>query len=704
MLKEYKTENVRNVAIIGHGSTGKSTLLDAMLFVGGKIDKIGNPDSKNLTSDYDEEEKNRKMSMRSGMGFVEIDDVKINIIDTPGMSDFIGEARAALQVVEAAILIVDSVDGVQIETEKAWRYLTEHNIPRIIYVNKMDKERANYDNIIDNVKTQLNANLVPLSIPVGEGESLKGIVDIVSMKAASPRGDGKDVTLTDVPADLKDNAELIQGEMIELASEGDDAYIEKFLEGETLTPEEIQTGIKNQLKGATLHPIVCGSATKAIGIKNLLAVIKDFVPCPEVGKEIKGFNPDKVEEEKIITCQPDGPFSAVVWKTYIDQYAGRFNYLKVISGTLIPDTEISNTSRGDKERLSKIYSMIGNEPVDVPKIHTGDIGVAVKLEKVATADTLCDPKNRVLLKIINLPQPVFTYAIEAAKKGEEDKIGQIFSRLVDENPTIKYEFNPETKQTVLSGMGEMQLDIILKSIKERNKIELLTKEPRIAYRETVTKKADAQYKHKKQSGGHGQYGEVYLRIAPRVRGEGFEFKDSIVGGVVPKQYIPGVQKGVVEALDEGVVAKYPVVDVWIELFDGSFHPVDSSEMSFKIAARNAFKKAMEAAAPLLLEPVMDVDIYVDKDFMGDVLNDITSRRGRVMGMGSGDESESGGISVVKAKVPLAEMLRYSIDLRAMTSGKATFEMKFSHYDPISGKIAEKVVEDRNIELEEAANK
>lgn len=704
MLKEYKTEKVRNVAIIGHGSTGKSTLMDALLFVGGKIDRIGSPDSKNLTSDYDDEEKNRKMSMRSGMGFVEIDDVKINIIDTPGMSDFIGEARSALQVVEAAILVVDSVDGVQIETEKVWRYLTENNIPRIIFVNKMDKERANYENIIDNVKSQLNANLISLAIPVDEGENLKGIVDIVTMKAATPKGDGKDVTLTDIPADLKDIAELTQGEMIELASEGDDAYIEKFLEGETLTPEEIQTGINNQLKRATLHPIVCGSASKAIGIKNLLAIIKDFVPSPEVGKEFKGCNPDKKEEEIVIKCQSDGPFSAVVWKTYIDQYAGRFNYLKVISGTMTPDTEILNSTKDEKERFSKIYTVMGNNPVDVSKIHAGDIGVAVKLEKVATGDTLCDPKNQVLLPLINLPQPVFTYAIEAAKKGEEDKIGQIFSRLVDENPTIKYEFNPETKQTVLSGMGEMQLDIILKTIKEKNKIELLTKEPRVAYRETVTKKAEAQYKHKKQSGGHGQYGEVYLRVAPRGRSEGFEFKDSIVGGVVPKQYIPGVQKGVVEALDEGVVAKYPVVDVWVELYDGSFHPVDSSEMSFKIAARNAFKKAMEAATPQILEPIMDVDIYVDKDFMGDILNDITSRRGRVMGMGSTDESESGGISVVKAKVPLAETLRYSIDLRAMTSGKATFEMKFSHYDPISGKIAEKVVEDRKTELEEAANK
>ncbi|HMB19547.1 MAG TPA: elongation factor G [Spirochaetota bacterium] len=700
MLKEYTTEQVRNVAIVGHSSTGKSTLFDAMLFVGGKIDKIGKPDDGSLTSDYDDEEKNRQISIRSALGFVETDDTKINIIDTPGMSDFVGEERAALQVVEAAIIVVDSADGVQIETEKVWRYLEENNIPRLIFVNKMDKERANYDNIIENIKTKLGASTATLCLPQGEGESFKGVIDIIDMKAMSPKDGGKTVQVTDIPADIKELAELERSNLVELAAEGDDELIEKFLEGETLTEEQIRTGLKEQVERCNLIPVICGSSMKSIGIKNLLNVIRDFVPCPVVGKEYKGYHPDNHDQEVIVTMKDDAPFSAVVWKTYIDQYAGRFNFMKVISGTLLPDSEVLNANKNEKERISKLHTTIGHTNDDVPKLAAGDIGVVIKLEKTATAETLCDSKHPVILPLIKLPHPVFSYAVESAKKGDEDKIGQVFSRITDENPTITYQFNPETKQTLLSGMGEMQLDIILKSIKEKNKIELVTSEPRVAYRETITKNADAQYKHKKQSGGHGQFGEVYIRVKPTDRGSGFEFIDSIVGGSVPRGYIPGVEKGLKEGMQEGVLAKYPVVDVSVDLYDGSYHPVDSSEMSFKIAARGALKKAMEAAGPILLEPVMEVEIFVDKEYMGDILNDITSRRGKVLGMGTKDENDTGGISVVKAQAPLAEMLRYTIDLRAMTSGKATFEMKFSHYDPISGRIAEKVIEDRKKELEE----
>ncbi|HOM08798.1 MAG TPA: elongation factor G [Spirochaetota bacterium] len=704
MLKEYSTENVRTVAIVGHGSTGKSTLFDAMLFIGGQIDKIGKPDDGSLTSDYDEEEKSRKISIRSALGFVEIDDVKINIIDTPGMSDFVGEARAAIQVAEAAIVVVDAVDGVQIETEKVWRYLESKKIPRIIFINKMDKERANFNAIIDNLKSHFNAKFAAVCIPVGEADKHSGIVDLIEMKAMMPKPDGK-IQVSDIPADLKKAAEDARNSLMELSAEGDDALIEKYLEGEPLTEDEMKKGLKALVARAEVFPVICGSSLKAIGIKNLLNVIKNYVPAWELNKQVEGLNPNNKEEKVVITSKPDAPFAAVVWKTYIDQYAGRFNYLKIISGTLLPETEVLNSTKNYKERVTKLYTMIGNKPVEVSKLLPGDIGVVVKLDRTATLDTLCDTKHSVLLPIIQLPNPVFSYAVQASKKGDEDKIGQIFSRITDENPTITYIFNPETKQTVLSGMGEMQLDIILKSIKEKNKIELVTSEPKIAYRETITKKAEAQYKHKKQTGGHGQYGEVFIRVAPLERGKGFEFIDSIVGGVIPRNFIPAVEKGLREGMDEGVLARFPVVDVSVELYYGSYHPVDSSEMSFKIAARQALKKGLEAAGPILLEPIMEVDVYVEKDSMGDILNDITSRRGKVLGMGSSDEEGKSPISVVKALVPLAEMLRYSIDLRAMTSGKATFEMRFSHYEPISGRIAEKVIEERKKEFaEEEANK
>ncbi len=703
MLREYKTDQIRNVAIVGHGSTGKSTLFDAMLFYGGKVAKIGSPDNGTLTSDYDDEEKNRKISIRSSLGFVEFDDVKINILDTPGTADFIGETRAAIQAAELVIVVVDSVDGVQIETEKVWRYLQENEIPRMFFINKIDKERANFDQVIEKIRTGLKINTAILGFPNADGAGVKSIVDVVNMKLWTPKDGTKDTVQADIPGDLKGRAEEYRNSIMELAAEGEDELVEKFLEGEELTEEEVRRGLKAQIARAKVFPVLCGSSMKPLGVKHLLKIIKDFVPAPMIGREYKGCDPHDESKEISVKADPGAPFSGVVWKTYIDQYAGRANYIKAISGELLPDSEIFNADKKEKERISKIYTTVGNKQEEMPKLVCGDIGILVKLSRTATTDSICDPKRPVVLPLITLPEPVFSYAVYSMNKTDDDKIGQFFTRVTDENPTIAFGFNAETKESVLSGMGEIQLGIILNTLKERNKIEVETREPRVAYRETITKKAEAHYRHKKQTGGHGQFGEVYIRVQPLPRGKGFEFKDSIVGGVVPKQYIPGVQKGLAEGMTEGVLAKFPVVDVWVELYDGSYHDVDSSEMSFKIAGRQALKAGLESAGPQLLEPVMEVSIFVDKEYMGDILNDITSRRGRVLGMENSGDSGN-GISVVKATVPLAEMLRYTIDLRAMTSGKATFEMKFSHYDPISGRIADKVIEDRKKQLEEEANK
>ncbi len=699
MLKEYKTDQIRNVAIIGHGQTGKSTLLDAMLLAGGQLDRMGSQNAGTLVSDFDEDEKNRKISIRSAMGFVEMDGVKINILDTPGTADFIGESRAALQAAECAILVVDSVDGVQIETEKWWRYLKENDIPRIIFVNKMDKERANYGEVIDNLKTSLGVNVASLCIPQGEGEAFTGVVDIIDMKLITPKDGGKQVTAGDIPGDLADQAEEERMNLTELAAEADDDLIEKFLEGEELTEDEIRNGLRSQLKDAKLTTVICGSSEKVIGIKNLLRVIKEFAPAPQLGVEYTGLEAGKDGGEKKITSAAGGPVVAVVLKTFIDQYAGRFNYLKVVSGELNPDTDLINVRLNGKERIGKIYAMVGNKTHDLPKVCAGDIGVAVKLDKVTTGDTLCTASDQVKLNIIDLPDPLFSYAIEPVNKGDVDKIGQFFIKVTDENPTVTYAYNAETRETVLSGMGEMQLSIILEELKEKHKLEVTTREPRVPYRETITKKVESQYRHKKQSGGHGQFGEVYIRMEPLTRGEGFRFSESIFGGSVHKQYIPGVEKGIVEALDGGVLGKFPVVDVAVDLFDGKHHDVDSSEMAFKIAARNAFRQGMEQAGPQLLEPVMDVKVFVDKEFMGDVLSDVTSRRGKVQGMDSAEDS-GGNVSVVRAQVPLSEMLRYTIDLRSMTQGKASFEMTFSHYDPVSGRDADNVIASRKKQLEE----
>ncbi len=697
MLKEYKTGQIRNVAIIGHGSTGKSTLFESMLFVGGSIEKMGSHESGTLTSDFDEDEKKRKISIRSSMGFVEFEDVKINIIDTPGISDFTGEAMAALQASECAILVVDSVDGVQIETEKWWRYLKSNNIPRIIFVNKMDRERASYEKVTASLKDNLTKDIAVLCFPVGEAETFSGVVDITHMKLMTPIGDGRRVNIQPLPEEHRKHAEDEWQQLMELAAEGDDELIEKFLDGGELNEGEIERGIRERVDDAKLTAVICGSALKVTGITNLLKVIKDFAPAPVIGKKYRAVKKnDKSPAE--ITCDPDAAPSAVVWKTYIDQYAGRFNYIKAISGVFTPEMEVLNPSREQKERIGKLYSLCGNRQVELPALCAGDLGVVVKLEKTCTGNTLCAPSCEAVFDFMKLPSPVYSYAVEPQNKGDVDKIGLFFTKAAEENPTIKYEFNAETHESVLSGMGEMQLSILLQNLKDKMKIDVNTREPGVAYRETINIEAESNYRHKKQSGGHGQFGEVFIRLKPLPRGEGFKFTESLFGGAIPRQYVPGVEKGIVEAMHEGVLGKFPVVDVAVDLYDGKYHDVDSSEMAFKIAARQAFKEGMEKAKPQLLEPVMNVSIYVDKQFMGDILSDITSRRGKVIGMDS-EESE-GSVSVVKATVPLSEMQRYAIDLRSMTQGKATFEMSFSHYDPISGKDAENVLSTRKKFLDE----
>lgn len=694
-MADYKTEQIRNVALVGHNGTGKSTLLDAMLLSGGKIDKLGSVDAGTLVSDFDEDEKKRKISIKSAMGFVELEGVKINIIDTPGTADFIGESRAAIQAAECVVLVVDSVDGVQIETEKAWRYLTENNIPRIIFVNKMDKERAAYSKVIDNLKHNLGVNVVSLSIPCGEGESFTGAVDIIDMKLIRPKDEGRDFESLPVPDDMAEASTKERESLMELSAEGDDELIEKFLDGTELSGEEMRRGIKKQVGAGKLTAVICGSSQKAIGIRNLIAAIKEFCPPPTVDTY-------ETKDGGSFTSSLDSPFAAAVWKTYIDQYAGRFSYLKVISGELTPDCEVQNTSKKARERVGKLYNLIGNKQVEIPKLCCGDIGVVVKLEKTSTCDTLCSMGNEIELSIINLPYPVFSYAIDPVNKSDVDKISQFFNRVTDENPTMTYEYNGETRETVFSGMGELQIGIVLDNLKEKAKLAVTTRMPRVAYRETITKKVESQYRHKKQSGGHGQFGEVAIRMEPRQRGAGFQFSESIFGGSVPKQYIPGVEKGILDALQEGVLGKFPVVDVAVDLYDGKYHEVDSSEMAFRIAARQAFKQGMEQAGPQLLEPIMKVSIFVDKEFMGDILSDITGRRGRVLGMDSAEES-GGSVSVVRAAIPLAEMLRYTIDLRSMTQGKASFEMAFSHYDPISGREAESILALRKKQLEDEAS-
>ena len=581
MLKEYGSDQIRNIVIVGHAGTGKTTLFDSLLYYGSKTERIGNHNDGSLTSDFDIEEKKKKMSIHTAMGHIEMDGIKINIIDCPGHADLVGERRAAIQACDAAVIVVDSVDGVQVGTEKVWRYLDEEKIPRIVFVNKMDQERASYHGIIDNLRESLNASLVSLCIPIGEGTAITGVVDILKMKSVSPKSAGsREMMYGDIPPEFADNVKEERRRGVEIAAEGDDELIEMFLEGKEFDEELIRRGIKEQIMANKLCPVICGSAVRCVGVSSLVNLVKNFMPSPvEMGSRV-AIDLTKNADEFELPCDASGKTALVVWKTYLDQYAGKFSYVRVVSGTLTPDSELLNSDSNDRERVGKLYTMTGKDPVEVPLLRAGDIGVLQKLDKTITANTLCDPARPVRVPLIRLPHPVFSYSIRAADKKDEDKLAQILNKYDEQYPTLHYEYNPETRQSVISGMGQLHLDLTLEEVKDKYKIDFVTGLPRVAYRETITKSAEAQYKHKKQSGGHGQYGEVYLRIKPVERGTGFSFTESIVGGAIPKNFIPGIEKGVREALEEGVLAKYPVVDLSVDCYDGSFHAVDSSELAF----------------------------------------------------------------------------------------------------------------------------
>ncbi len=691
MAKQYTTDTIRNICLIGHGGTGKTTLTENLLYFSGAIDKLGTVESGSTISDFDEEEKKRKISISNSLCFTDFQSNKINIIDTPGTPDFVGEVRPALRVTEGAIVVVDSVDGIQIGTQKIWEYADEYGVPRIIFINKMDKERANFEEVVLKMQDQFDKPVVPIEIPIGQAENFEGVIDLLSMKALYPKADKKGIETKEIPAEYLEQAQKYKEKLVEAVAEIDDKLIEKFLEGEQLTDEEIAEGVKDCTQQFKIIPIVCGSATQGIGIVTLLKMIIKFLPSPLFVGETLGFNPSN--EEELISRRPsvEDPCTAFIYKTRIDQYAGKFSYFRVRAGEITPELEVINASSGSKVRLGHLYSLMGSKPMELDKVTAGDIGVVSKVDELVTGDTVHDSKNPIKLPPLKLPMSVYSLAITSENKGDEDKIVAALHKIALEDPTFKIAFNAETSETIISGMGEIQLDVILKSIQEKNNFKIITEVPRVAYRETIRKQSKSQYRHKKQTGGHGQFGEVYIDIAPIERGKGFEFEDKIVGGAIPRGYIPGVEKGLKEAMQQGTLAKYPLTDIKVVLYDGSFHPVDSSEMSFKIAAWNAMKNAVKDAEPILLEPVMKVTIFADKELTGDVMGDIQGRRGRILGMEEGAKSSN---QVINAQVPLSEMLRYSTDLRSLTRDRATFEMTFSHYDPITGKLADKVILER----------
>ena len=665
------SSDIRNVAIIGHGGTGKTSLLDQALVQGGEVAKFAPVDGGKSVSDHTPEEIARGISVHTAIGHLQWKGTKINLLDTPGSADFVGDVMAALHVAELAVVTVGADVGVQIETAKLWRRLDAAGMPRIVFVNQMDKEHADFANVVADLQQKLGANFVPVVVPIGAGAGFSGVVDLISSKALT-HADGKESPGA-VPDAAADAVEEYRQGLIEGAAEGDDALMEKYLEEETLSEEEVRSGLATSLQANLVVPVVAGSTTLNAGIASLLDLIRLAAPSP-----LTAAGGAKVS--------PEGAPSAFVFKTSLDQYSGKMSWIKVMSGELTPDAELVTTRDGKKERITKLFVLQGADLADVPALAAGDLGVLTKLSSAATGDTLAQDAE-LRYPPLDLPQPVHAVTVAAASKKDEDKLNQFLGRAAEEDPTFKVRYNGETRETVVSTMGELQLSIVLERLKSSAKVEVETNVPRIAYRETITVAAEAEYQHKKQTGGHGQYAKVEIKIKPLPNGEEFAFVNQTVGGAISRGYIPGVEKGLREGMAGGVLAGFPVMGIEATLVDGKEHSVDSSELAFALAARGALRNAVEQAKPVLLEPVCNLTVYAEEQYLGDVLSDLSGRRGRIQGQ----EPIDAGILGVKALVPQAELLRYAIDLKSMTSGTASFEMELDHYAPLTGRLAEDVI-------------
>lgn len=682
-MKEYKSDRLRNVGIVAHGGAGKTSLTEAMLFNSGAVNRLGRVDDGSATTDFEAEEVKRKVTISTALAPCEWRDYKINFVDTPGYSDFVAEVKGALRAVDSALIVLCAAAGVEVETEKVWNYAAELSLPRLGFINKMDRENADFYSVVESMKEKFGNGVIPVQLPIGAEDSFSGIVDVLKMKAYLPEKNGKEYREAEIPAEMLDKAEETRMAVIEAAAEGNDELLNKYLEGEELSDEEIKAGLLAGIAQARVFPVLCGSALKNIGVCQTLDSIVKYLPAPGT-EPVLGYHPasqDPVERHV------DDPFAAMVFKTTADPFVGRLSYIRLFSGSMKSDSTLYNATKNKSERIGTIFTLRGKHQEPLTVVHAGDIAVVAKLQETATGDSLCDKEKPILFEPIAYPKPMFTRTIVAKNKGDEDKIGQALARLMDEDPTFKVRKDVETHQLLISGMGELHLDIMAERMKRKFGVDTLLATPKIPYRETIRGSAKVEGKHKKQSGGHGQYGHVWLQLEPLSPGAEFEFVDSIFGGAVPRQYIPAVEKGVREALAGGLLAGYPMVDVKVTLTDGSYHTVDSSEMAFKIASAMALRKGVLQAKPVLLEPVYSLEVIVPESYMGDVIGDLNTKRGRIQGM----EPIGSGLGRVKAQVPLAEMFRYSIDLRSITQGRGSFDMSFSHYEDVPARIAEGII-------------
>jgi len=687
-------EAIKNVGLFGHGGSGKTTLAESLLYASGATTRMGDVEQGNTITDFDEEEIKRKISINAAMASVDWKGTHVAFVDTPGYADFVGDAISTVRVVDTACMVISGVDGVEVQTEIMWDRAGEAALPRMIYVSKLDRERASFERTMDDIRETIGGNVVPLMLPIGEEHGFKGVIEIFSGKAFEPDGQGKSREVP-VPEDLTDALADALDKLTEAVAETDDALLEKYLEEGELTPDEITGGLKTGVRDGSLIPVLCGSASKGIGVPEFLDFVNSVLPMPSDMPDVTGTLPGK-DEEVTRPRTSDGSMCALVFKTLADPYVGKLTYFRVFSGVFKADSSVINSSRGKTERIGQVYHVTGKEQTSVPELRAGELGAVAKLSETFTGDTLCDKDKPIVLPRIEYPAPVMALAVAPKTKGDEDKLSTALGRVREEDPMLAVRRDTDVNQTIISGAGETHIDVVVEKMRRKFGADVVTDLPRVPYKETIRKSVESEGKHKKQTGGHGQYGHAFLRLEPRQRSEGYEFQDKIVGGSIPRQYIPGVEKGVVAAMNDGYLAGYPLVDMKVTLYDGSFHAVDSSELAFKMAASKAMRDGVAKADPVLLEPIVDVEVTVPDQFMGDVIGDLNSKRGRILGM-----QPKGKMQVVSAQVPLSEMRRYSIDLRSITGGRGVFTMEFSHYEEVPEHIASKIIEQAKKEKEES---
>jgi elongation factor G len=684
---------IRNVGVVGHGGVGKTSLVESLLFAAGAVSRLGKVDDGTTTTDFDPDEIKRRISINTAVAYCDWKGCRINLADTPGYGDFIADARAALRVVEAAVVVVDAVAGVQVQTEKVWKFATEYSLPRAVVVNRLDRERADFFRTLESMNRRLKARLAPVHVPIGEESGFAGFVDLVKMKAVT-YADGKPRE-ADIPGDVADRAGEWREKLAEAAAETDDDLLAKYLEQGSLDEAEMLGALRAGIAAGKIVPVLCAAATRGIGSHALLDLIVHEFPSPADRGEIAGTDA-KTKQAATRTADPTAPVTALVFKTLSDPHVGKLSLFRVFTGTLRSESQLLNVNRGTKERMSHVAWLMGKTQKPVEALGPGEIGVVAKLKETLTGDTLADEGQPFELPRITFPEPAISFAIQPKTRGDEDKISNALARISEEDPTVHYHFDPETKQMLISGVGNLHVEMIVERMKRKYNVDVNLLPPRIPYKETVKGRAEGQGKYKKQTGGRGQYGDVWLRVEPLPRGGGFEFVDDIFGGAVPRNYIPSVEKGVRDCMKRGILAGYPIVDLKVTLYDGSYHEVDSSDMAFQIAASMGLQKVFMDAHPILLEPIMNVEVTTPAEQAGDVIGDLNSRRGRIVGM-----EPAGETAVVRAQVPMAEMLTYEPALRSMTGGRGGYSMEFSHYEEVPAFLADKIIKEAKAEKEKS---